>query len=289
MWGADQNEFKFSDQVAEKIKSNHKKIIFSKKDFIDNFSKVVYLLDEPINHENTVPMYLLSREARKDVKVLLTGEGADELLGGYRRYSVLNSREEFNKVNDTGIVKKILKNFNGHTYRKQIWKDSEKFTNSIKQYSHFDIKTFLPNVLLRQDKASMGANIEIRVPFLCNSTSQKLFTLQKEEKIEKFGQKNILKKILFDKFGFDIEFITRKKLGFGLPLKDWLKDEDVFFKYLLNLVEHELILSYFNVNEVKNLIDDHIDDTTDNTDILFTLVSLATWYDIFILKNKVTQ
>lgn len=280
------NEFKFSDQVVEKIKSNHKKIIFSKKDFIDNFSEVVYLLDEPINHENTVPMYLLSKEARKDVKVLLTGEGTDELMGGYRRYSLLNSKEEFNKINDTGIVKKILKNFNGNNSRKQIWKDLEKFTDSLQQYSQFDIKTFLPNVLLRQDKASMGANIESRVPFLCNSTSQKLFNLSQDKKIGKYGQKNVLKKILFDRFGFNIEFIIRKKIGFGLPLKDWLKDKDVFLIYLQNLTGHELILSYFNAKEVKIIISDHINNVADNTDILFTLVSLATWYDIFILKNK---
>lgn len=279
------NEFKFSDQVVEKIKSNHKKIIFSKKDFIDNFNLVTYLLDEPINHENTVPMYLLSKEARKNVKVLLTGEGADELLGGYRRYFSLRGKEKFNRVNNTEIVKKILTHQKNINYRKKLWKDSEKFNDQIQKYSYFDIKTFLPNVLLRQDKASMGANIESRVPFLCNLTSKMLFNLQQDKKNGKFGQKNILKNILFNKFGFDIDFLTRKKSGFGLPIGDWLRDEDVFLKYLLSMTEHELVLTYFNVDEIKVMINDHINYTVDNTDILFTLVSLATWYDIFILKK----
>lgn len=279
------NEFKFSDQVVEKIKSNHKKIMFSKKDFIDNFNLVTYLLDEPINHENTVPMYLLSKEARKNVKVLLTGEGADELLGGYRRYFSLRGKEKFNRVNNTEIVKKILTHQKNINYRKKLWKDSEKFNDQIQKYSYFDIKTFLPNVLLRQDKASMGANIESRVPFLCNLTSKMLFNLQQDKKNGKFGQKNILKNILFNKFGFDIDFLTRKKSGFGLPIGDWLRDEDVFLKYLLSMTEHELVLTYFNVDEIKVMINDHINYTVDNTDILFTLVSLATWYDIFILKK----
>jgi asparagine synthase (glutamine-hydrolysing) len=280
------NEFRFSDMVAKKIKSTHKKILFSKKDFIDNFNKVTYLLDEPINHENTVPMYLLSKEARKDVKVLLTGEGADELLGGYRRYSSLSSKEKFNKINDEEAVRKILINAKDVNYRETIWGDSEKFSDPVQKYSYFDIKTFLPSVLLRQDKASMGANIESRVPFLCNSSSKALFNLNQNEKNGEFGQKNILKKILFDRFGFDFDFLTRRKCGFGLPLKNWLKDEDVFLKYLLNITEHELILSHFNVKEIQIIINDHINDTSDNTDILFTLVSLATWYDIFISKDK---
>jgi len=283
------NEFKYSDMVAEKIKSNHKKIIFSKKDFIDSFNLVTYLLDEPINHENTVPMYLLSKEARKGVKVLLTGEGADELLGGYRRYSLLSGKEKFNKVNNIGIVRKILIHSKNNNSRETLWKDSEKIDDPIQKYSYFDIKTFLPNALLRQDKVSMGANIENRVPFLRNSTSNVLFHLKQNERIGKFGQKNILKKILFDKFEFNFEFLSRRKCGFGLPLKDWLKDKDVFLEYLLNITKHELISSHFNVKEIELLVHDHINGMADNTDILFTLISLATWYDVFILENQTTQ
>ena len=88
------NEFYYSDQVAKILKTDHHKIIFSKKDFTDLLPKITYHLDEPIVHPNTVPMYLLAKTARKFTKVLLTGEGADEVFYGYNRY--LNLKNETN-------------------------------------------------------------------------------------------------------------------------------------------------------------------------------------------------
>lgn len=278
------NEFKYSDTVSEKFKTNHSKILFSKKDFIENFIKLTYQLDEPIVHANTVPMYLLSKEARKNVKVLITGEGADELLGGYNRYSKLNKKEYFNAFNDMGITNKILLSPEIKNTRSYIF-NKYKFKNILKKYSMYDIKTYLPTVLLRQDKSSMLGNVESRVPFLSNDLSVLLFNLPNELKYGDYGQKEILKSYLKTKHNFEDSFLKREKCGFGLPIKEWLFDEEVFLPILKRLSEHFLMRKYFNISEIENIIAKHRSEKEDYTSILFTLISLIIWYDIFINKE----
>lgn len=279
------NEFNYSRLISEKINSKHKEILFSKIDLINNFEKVTYLLDEPICHANTVPLYLLAREARKEVKVLMTGEGIDEILGGYKRYSKLENEQDFNIVNSQKDISKLLNNYISD-HRSSIFK-AIKEDDILKRYCKYDVLTFLPGVLVRQDKSSMGGNIESRVPFLSNDISNLLFNLKTSFKVGRFGSKNILKEILFNRFNLPFDFITREKCGFGLPISEWLKDEEVFLPIVMSIPEHYLIKNYFNLDEIETLIKQHINSESDNSKILFTIVSLITWYDIFIgLKSE---
>ena len=279
------NEFEYSDYVADKIKSTHHKIVFSKEDFINNLRNVIYHLDEPIVHPNTVPMYILAKKARKHVKVLLTGEGADEVFCGYRKYENLQDGEDLNRhvsITDSDQVTKLLKN----GYKESI--ERSKVYSSLSgdvedRMSILDIKTYLPHVLLRQDKAGMMANLENRVPFLYEPVVQHGLSLDSKHKVGELGPKTPIKNIALKYFPSD--FVLREKCGFGLPINEWLKDESVLKPLMMDLTKDDAILEYFNQEEVSKLIDEHLCEKRDHSNLLFSLVSFTIWYDIFINGN----
>ena len=80
-----------AEQIAQHLNINHIKVKCNLKDFTDNYEKVIYHLDSPVADPSVVAIYLISREAAKHVKVVLTGEGSDELFGGYRIYDTVRS------------------------------------------------------------------------------------------------------------------------------------------------------------------------------------------------------
>lgn len=278
----DWNEFYYSDQVAKKLKTNHHKIIFSKKDFADLLPKITYHLDEPIIHPNTIPMYLLAKIARKFTKVLLTGEGADEVFYGYNRH--LNMREGVddivfsNSFTNSKDVSKILKDKNQSLFfRKKLARSINKLKYD-KKVTAYDMATYLPHVLLRQDKAGMAANIENRVPFLYQPIVEAGFN--SIMRIGKFGGKNQVKKIALKYFSRDL--VLRKKCGFGLPVFQWLKDKECFLPQLLQLTKHKAIRKFFFPDAIESLVKEHLIKEIDNSSILFTLLGFVVWYDIFI-------
>lgn len=286
------NEFLYSNTISHDLKTKHHKILFSKYDFKNFFEKITYHLDEPIVHPNTIPIYLLAKKARKYSKVLLTGEGADEVFLGYRRFFLKNYKndEDFlmsNSFNSIEIVKKIIKNKNKILFPKRMSLLKKIKNIDLKhKISLYDMHTYLPHVLLRQDKAGMSANIENRVPFLYEPIVESMFNTNIETK--KFGAKTILKKIALN--FFKKEIVLRNKCGFGLPIHEWLRDEKVLLPYLDRIKNHPLVMKYFISKTVDIYISEHKNKISDHSSILFTIICLTTWYDIFILnqlpKNK---
>ncbi len=277
------NEFLYSDTIADRLGTEHHKIIFSKRDFIRLLPKVIYHLDEPLTHPNTVPMYILAKEARKYTKVLLTGEGADEVFYGYNRYfqkpnnakNVLSSNTFCNQE----IISHILRRKDKISLvnRKKILHNT-KIVNDEYKISFYDMYTYLPHVLLRQDKAGMAANIENRVPFLCTQIVEA--GLNSKTRVGKFGGKTQVKKIALKYF--PKELVLRQKCGFGLPISEWLRDNDGLLPHLLKLKKHKLIKNYLVISEIERLTEDHLHGHKDNSSILFTLICLSIWYDSFI-------
>ena len=80
------NELSYAKSVAEKFKTDHHEFVVSENDLMDELPKLIRFRDAPIAEPSDIPIYLLSKEARKTVKMVLTGEGSDELLGGYPKH-----------------------------------------------------------------------------------------------------------------------------------------------------------------------------------------------------------
>ncbi len=85
------SELEDAEQISKHLHINHIKLQCNIKDFTDNYERVIYHLDSPVADPSVVAIYLISKEAAKHVKVVLTGEGSDELFGGYRIYDTVRS------------------------------------------------------------------------------------------------------------------------------------------------------------------------------------------------------
>ena len=128
----DWDERTFSKKTAARYRTKHHELIIRENDFRDYLKLLNWHFDEPISHPNSVPLYHLSKYARNYVKVVLTGEGADELFGGYPRHYLVLMYSYLNKYKDKTayILSKFLKNFPQRKIQK-IAKAFESDKNSL--------------------------------------------------------------------------------------------------------------------------------------------------------------
>ena len=258
--------------------------------------------------------------------VLLSGEGADEVFGGYDRfYTVMypytskqfwaglkNSKSEmftylkhfsdpFNRANlkianMTALMASSLKpDFNYDKATCERRKIFDGLTGSVfdKQVK-YDISTYLPDLLTRQDKMSMAHSIENRVPFLDNNVVEKSFHIPEKYLVKKKTgrakntEKYILKKMCAAVFGDDFAF--RDKMGFGIPLREFMS-KPAFYSYLKNElltgIKKRNLLNTVKIEQwINNLSTIH----PRELDALWVVVSLEIWMRQFIdvtVKEKV--
>jgi asparagine synthase (glutamine-hydrolysing) len=141
------NEFEYSRKVAEECNVDHKEILLSCKDYVDTLKKLIMYKDLPLSVPNEVPLYLMSKELKKDITVVLSGEGADEIFGGYGR--LFRSPLDYKRLK---LLKKLPR-FVKNTIFKELTKkyQNKDFKNELEHflylYSYFPIeeKKFLFN------------------------------------------------------------------------------------------------------------------------------------------------
>jgi len=312
------SEEKYIDKVADQLDIEAHKFTMDAKYYLNHLKKATWHLESPINHPNTIGIYLLAHDAKKYVTVLLSGEGADEVFGGYSRFHTMKYRYKMPFIK--GLVKSFPKStkkylseyqdvafqaisgtaFMPYEMAKKLKPDFDKkkavkprkelyssFSGSIfdKQVK-YEIATYIPDLLIRQDKMSMAHSIENRVPFLDNDVVEKSFSYPEDMLIrkEKNHEKYVLKEVCTEYFGK--EFAYRDKMGFGIPLRDFFKDTD--FKNYLNSTIRPGILSrnLFDKNTIDKLFEkiDGLDYKEMET--LWVLITLEIWMQEFISEKK---
>lgn len=252
-------EKKYIDEVAHCYNLKSHQFTLNAESYFQLLEEAVWNFEQPINHPNTIGIKLLSREAKKHVTVLLSGEGADEALAGYSRFlpqaqklftidnlkktvknrsklfafiSVLsNSTDRYilqTAYGGIGTAAQLYSKFDlsaALSKRLEIW-------NSIKdklplKRRKYELLSYLPDLLMRQDKMSMAHSIENRVPFLDNEMIQASLnspdSLLVKKRNDHWEGKWILKEICANSFSED--FAYRKKMGFSIPLKSFFSSE----------------------------------------------------------------
>jgi asparagine synthase (glutamine-hydrolysing) len=251
------SEEKYIDFVTEKLGIESHKFLLEDDYYLKNIQKATWHFESPINHPNTIGIFLLAERAKEFVTVLLSGEGADEVFGGYSRFrdvcfpwrpklilghlkntfpnparmsAWLNA--ETRAIMATSFMsQKIAKSLiPGFKLEKAI--ASRRLVYSAQNGSVFDkqvkyeMKTYLPDLLIRQDKMSMAHSIENRVPFLDNDVIEASFMLPedvlKPKPNTKNSEKYLLKLVTADVLGEDFAF--RDKMGFGIPLRQFFSN-----------------------------------------------------------------
>ena len=284
------NEFKYSRAVAKKLHTIHHELLFTEKKFCNLLPHLTWHMDEPVSHPQAVPFYILSKKARRFVKVLLNGEGADEVFGGYLRYLKLFKKKAVNnstilalsRFGDPTILEKItsLRFKKAPGYRANIIKEYKNL-GVFDKTSGLDIKTYLVSRLNMQDKMGMAANIETRVPFLDHHIVEFGFALPAHLKITPYETKPLIKHIATQ--FVPTEGVYRRKSGFGLPLSQWLTHRHGLGRYLNfftnpNAFQRE----YLNYKEVKKIIQEHVSRKKDHGEVLWILINLEIWSRIFL-------
>ena len=115
-----ESELPYARIVADAFHTDHHELRLSATGFRDVLPKIVWYMDEPVGNEASLPLYLISEFARKKVTVALSGEGADEILGGYDMYRVMLAYEKLNRVPLAGVAGKLLKRFGGDRQTSEI-------------------------------------------------------------------------------------------------------------------------------------------------------------------------
>ena len=314
------SEERYINRVVDNLMIPSHKFLLDHNYFIDNIEKVTWHLEEPINHPNTVAIYKLSQLAKEHVTVLLSGEGADEIFGGYGRFYDISypfqSRRLLHEMKCALRNPAGLPDYFNHEYRailatafltpslaKKLRSGFSKeksicnrrafyrtlsgslFDRQIK----YEINTYLPALLIRQDKMSMAHSIENRVPFLDNEVVKNSFTIPEKHLLLRKSpegynnEKYLLKKLTSRVFGDDFAF--RKKMGFGIPLKDFLLhtrfNEYLNDKVLPGIQDRGL----FNHRIVSEWLSDIHNLNYLELEALWVVVAFEVWASIY-LDNK---
>ena len=258
--GLKQDETVYRQLVVDKFNLKHININLTNNDLADALPKAIAHLESPTAHFGCVFLMILSQEISKTDKVILTGEGADELFGGYSRYG------DWRQLRRYGQAAKLLPNFylkrtkrystllrykqHDAAVMSSVYTDSEsmkylfpdiEFVNGYrdaiaKNFNDFrdrmmaiDQNVYLSSLLDRQDKMSMAASVEARVPFVHLPLYKAMNRIPREIRIPGNITKPLLKKIAESWFPSD--FVHRRKVGLTLPLVDWANDNSGLGRY----------------------------------------------------------
>ena len=181
------SELRFARQIAKQYETDHHELLVDQNDYWDSMAELIQIKDAPLGVPNEVPLYLMSRALKKYFTVVLSGEGADELFGGYGR--IMASYIDFQRGNTNSFLDFFLKQYNYTTqetlekflaqpilaaigkdaYTEHFWdsKYQQANTLAIQDRIPFMFQTVhLQGLLQRVDATTMGASVEGRVPFV---------------------------------------------------------------------------------------------------------------------------
>ena len=328
---SDYDERMDAELMANFNKTEHYEQVINAGDLRWSLPRVVWHLED-LKVGMSYPSYYISRLASKFVKVCLQGTGGDELYGGYpwRYYRVFQSLDAssfyknyydfwqrlvpdsqkqelftpavFSKV-DLQRPRQVFERV--FTFNDKLHYDTPE--HHINNSLYFEIKTFLPGLLLVGDKLSMANGLEERFPFMDNELvdfAQKIpihyklgnLELMKRideneagNKINKYRQyddgKNVLRQAMRDIIPDKI--INRKKQGFSAPDENWYRGENAEYVKELLLGRNIASASFINPDYVKKIINEHINHRINHRLLLWSLMCFEWWCRLFLNNEKI--
>lgn len=222
------NEFSYSRLIAKKYNFDYFELCITIDDIINNFDDVIKFVDEPFSDAACFPLYILAKEIKKSVTVVLSGEGGDELFAGYPQYLKViadkQNKKDLNLYENFLIYSSYFRDYSLfmkdktlcpkiHRYKKYF--DNE---NTLNGMLAFDMKTWVPdNLMMKADKILMAHSLEGRFPFLDTRITEYVSSFAEELKLyNNITPKWVLKHLAVSKIPQEI--INRPKMGFSVPI-----------------------------------------------------------------------
>jgi asparagine synthase (glutamine-hydrolysing) len=335
------DESRYARQIAQSLGIKHHVKTFRAGEMARLVEHLPEILDEPLADPSILPLYLLSQFAAEHMKVVLSGDGGDELFAGYQTYQAHKLVTYYDAL--PAFVREALKSVAArlpvsHAYlsadfkmkqflkgvgvsseirfflwrgafsneerqhlvapevRAQLHKDNayediyryvrrSGLTKELERILYLSMKLYLQdNNLVTVDRASMANGLEVRSPLLDRDVVEFVSRLPMEYKIHGLKTKYILKKVAEGFLPRNI--IYRKKKGFGVPLARWLTNE--LKDFMLDYLSPERICrqGLFHYPYIKRLIDEQLNKTKDNRELLWTLLVFQSWYERYVERQS---
>jgi len=338
------SELPYARVVAKHLNSIHHEVLLSQQDFFDSLPHLIWHEDEPLVWPSSVALYFVAKLAQQRVKVVLTGEGADETLAGYTRYAFTlknaawdriyrslipgairgairgsiadstwitadirrklshtflarngnswasfyfdNFFSAFSESDQAGLLTSdVLREYSaGSAYQhvQEYWEHSS--GEMLQRLLYTDIKTYLVELLMKQDNMSMAASIESRVPFLDHSLVEFAVNIPQNMQLGGFAGKRILKKAVEDLLPQSI--LYRPKLGFPTPWSRWLAGPQLEVIRNLLLEPRSMERELFQCSAVERLFEEHRTGYRDHNERIWRLLNLELWHRACLEKEE---
>ena len=338
------NELEYARIVARAFKTDHHEVVVTPEEFFAALPNLIWHEDEPLAHPSSVALYFVSHLASQHVKVVLTGEGSDEMLGGYERYrktianlALAKRYHKFSNETARRAVRQIIDGLNySSTLRQKLrrtflyldpsietlyfdnfavfprkmqrdllssetkeriglsepYADVRRYlamtdaASLLNKLLYADTKTYLHELLMKQDQMSMAASIESRVPFLDHKLVEFTAALPERMKLRGWRTKYILRESM--KRVLPQEILTRRKMGFPVPVGAWFRGRyaPIIDEYVLS--GRALSRGLFDPMTVREIVKRH-QSGENHTERLWALVNLEMWQRRFIDGEQVNE
>jgi len=319
------NEIDYASDLAQKLGISNTTKKINKKEYMNILDKIMYHMDEPASDPAVVALYFVANLASQDVKVVLSGEGADEFFGGYNYYreevdfafynkipfcirhmiskffslfppirginflvrrgeKLENSYIGVNKVWSEKEVKRLLKipvTIQNKDITKHVYEEFQGESNIVKMQA-IDIHFWLmKDILQKADRMTMANSIEGRVPFVDKEVFRVASKLSLDYKVTKENTKVALRSAA--KKVIPNESYKKKKLGFPVPIRDWMREDDVY-KEIKKVFQSKIARKYFNTDYLIRLLDEHKENKKDHYRKVWNVYCFLRWYKVFFEK-----
>lgn len=283
----DLNEFAYSRDVSQKFNLPHVAVETSPEEISRRFARVVAAMDEPIADPACFPLHILCDDIRKQVTVVLSGEGSDEMLGGYTQYGRVletppaSQQEKFMQFlsfswyfnRPVPLKNKVPLS---RLYRQRIYFEERSLLNGMLAY---DLKTWLPeNLMAKADKILMSHSLEGRFPFLSRRLVEFAAGLPEELKLGKNGGKAVLRSAFTRELPRSV--LTRPKMGFSVPVADLILHMREQLYDLLDSSRNGMFADLIDHGALRQDFDDHYSGERDQPLWLWTVLVLLQWQNI---------
>src|SRR5579875_3880435 len=327
----DYSELPYARLVAQHFGTDHYELVVKSSDMAQYWPILTWHRDEPVSEPSDLGVYLVSKLARQHVKVVLSGEGGDELFAGYPKYvvdwiaryyhllpapirnqiitpllehlpysmrklkmagRVMSEPSPQRWMNWFGVFNGQLKNNllseqtkaridNDASRAFQRWLALNPQRDDLSAMLYLDTKIWLPdNLLMKGDKMTMAASLEARIPLLDYKLIEYAASIPSNVKIKGFKAKYLLKRAYADFLPEPI--LTRKKMGFNVPIGQWFQEGQRNLMLRLLLSERARSRGFLNNDCVANILREHLTGKTNYSNQLFILASLELWFRVFI-------
>jgi asparagine synthase (glutamine-hydrolysing) len=318
------SEIDVAKETAEKLGVENISYVISPQEYMNEIPKIMWHMDDPLADPACVPLYFVAREARKHVTVVLSGEGADELFGGYNIYREPQSLEVFNKIPRAGkvllkgIANMMPEGMRGKSFiERGVTPMEERYIGNAKMFTeiekrellnvyregldytditkplytesrgydpvdrmqYIDIHTWMRgDILLKADKMTMAHSLELRVPFLDKEVFKVASKIPTSLKTTHGTTKYILRKAAEGVVPAHV--LDRKKLGFPVPIRHWLKDE--MNEWAKKIIRESNTDHLINKAYVLQLLEDHCQGRADNSRKIWTVLMFMVWHQVYV-------